>query len=314
MASVLFIAPADLGETVLATGALAHAMGADGEAAVVCGAEAALLFRALPGLQAVHAVGRGAGVAAWAGLWFKLAGAPFDLCLDGRGVALSRLLGARRRIVARPGAFLRHRVEDWTDWMGAERALAPKLWLDEAARAAAAEFCAGPEPILALAPGGMEAAKRWPAERYAAIARRLIGGPLLGGRVVLLAAAARDVAITRAIAASLAADGVAAHDLGARLDLLGAAALMERATLAIGNDNALTHIAAAAGAPTLTLFGPTDERVRAPYGARTRTLRGGEYELIAGLQKLAERSLLEDISVDAVEAAAEDLLRAGGLR
>jgi ADP-heptose:LPS heptosyltransferase len=86
---------------------------------------------------------------------------------------------------------------------------------------------------------------------------------------------------------------------------------MERATLCIGNDNALTHIAAAAGAPTLTVFGPTDERVRAPYGPRTRTLRGRS---LAETSTLDGGGAIEDVSTDAVEAAALELLHAGGLR
>ncbi|MBN8608558.1 MAG: hypothetical protein J0L81_16705, partial [Caulobacterales bacterium] len=121
--------------------------------------------------------------------------------------------------------------------------------------------------------------------------------------------------LTRAIASSLDADGVAAADLSAAgLDLLAAAALMERATICIGNDNALTHIAAAMGAPTLTLFGPTDERVRAPYGPRTRTLRGRSLEDIAAQPELDGQGAMEDVSIDAVEAAALELLHAGGLR
>ena len=104
-----------------------------------------------------------------------------------------------------------------------------------------------------------------------------------------------------------------ALDLGRGLDLNAAGALLERATLCIGNDNALTHIAAAVGAPTLTLFGPTDERVRAPYGPRARTLRGRDLEAIVA-SGLDERAAMDDVTVDAVEAAALDLLHAGGLR
>jgi ADP-heptose:LPS heptosyltransferase len=129
--------------------------------------------------------------------------------------------------------------------------------------------------------------------------------------VILLGAAARDAETIGAIASSLDADGIAALNMAQGLDLLAAAALMERATLCIGNDNALTHIAAAAGAPTLTIFGPTDERVRAPYGPRTRALRGRSFAEVSALDGAGA---MEDVSTDAVEAAALELLRAGGLR
>jgi heptosyltransferase-3 len=311
MLSVLFIAPADLGETVLATGALDFAT-REGSATIVCSPEAADLFRAMPHGVEFHRISNDVGLPAWWSLWLKLAGRRFDAIIDARDSLLGRLVGGTRRIAPAPAAILRHRVEEWTEWLGAEHDLAPKIWLDDKARSAAAELIGDSTQLLALAPGGASSAKQWPAERFAAVARRLIDGPLAGGRVALLGAGARDAALIADIAASLAADGVPALQIGQR-DLLASAALLERATLCIGNDNALTHLAAPADTPTLTLFGPTDERVRAPYGKRARTLRGREYEAIMGLPALDGRSQLEDISVDAVEAAAQDLLRAGGL-
>ena len=63
-------------------------------------------------------------------------------------------------------------------------------------------------------------------------------------------------------------------DAVGRVDLLTAYALLKRARLFIGNDSGLMHLAAAAGAPTLGLFGPSDERLYAPWGPRARVLRG----------------------------------------
>lgn len=314
MAAILFLAPADLGETVLATGALAHVLSEGDAVTVLASPESAPLFRAVPGLVAARAVATDAGIAQHWRAWMELARARYDLVIDGRGGFLGRAMPAARRIALRPPAHLRHLSEDWAEAVGAERALAPKLWLDDAARAGAVKAAPDGARLLLLAPGGAAEAKRWPGERYAAVARRLADGPLVGARILVLGAARRDAAITRAIVSSLDADGVAATDLGEGCDLLTAAALAERATLCIGNDNALTHIAAAMAAPTLTLFGPTDERVRAPVGPRTRTLRRRSFEAAATLAPLDARAAMEDVSIDAVEAAALDLLHAGGLR
>jgi len=313
MPSLLFLAPADLGETVLATGALAHELSQGDALSIVCTPDAAPLFRAAPGLTSLRTLGAKAGLMAGWGVWSALARQRFDTIIDARGGFPGGALSAPRRLLLRPAPVLRHRTEDWAAVLGADRPLAPQLWLDDAARAAAAAIA--PEAgLLVLAPGGAARSKRWSEERFAAVARRLATGPLANARVVVLGAAERDASITRAIGSSLDADGVSAFDLGADVDLLAAAALMERATLAIGNDNALTHIAAAMGAPTLTLFGPTDERVRAPYGPRVRTLRGRGFEDITSLPALDAGAAMEDVSIDAVEAAALDLLHAGGLR
>jgi hypothetical protein len=61
----------------------------------------------------------------------------------------------------------------------------------------------------------------------------------------------------------------------------------------------------------LTIFGSTDERVRAPCGPRTRTVRGRSF---AEVSVLDGGGAMEDVSIDAVEAAALGLLHAGGLR
>ncbi len=307
MASILFLAPADLGETVLATGALAHVLQEGDRLAVDCEEPAQPLFRALPQLSSMSSSASGAR-----GWPLVRLTAPFDLLLDLRSRGSGLFVRARRRMMRRAPRVLRHLTEEFAAIVGAARALEPSIVIDQAARVKAAAL--SPGPLIVLAPSGSTANKRWPKERFAAVARRLNGGLLGGAQIVVVGAGARDQVLTRAIVASLDADGVAARDLGGEFDLLDCAALLERATLCIGNDNALAHIAAAVGAPTLTLFGPTDERVRAPRGPRARTLRGRSLEEIGGETVLDGAEPMSDISVDAVEAAVLDLLHAGGLR
>jgi heptosyltransferase III len=56
-------------------------------------------------------------------------------------------------------------------------------------------------------------------------------------------------------------------------DLYELACWLARARLYIGNDSGITHLAAAAGAPVLALFGPTDPAVWAPRGPNVRVAR-----------------------------------------
>ncbi len=48
------------------------------------------------------------------------------------------------------------------------------------------------------------------------------------------------------------------------------AALMPEASLYLGNDSGMTHLAAACGTPTIALFGPTDPRIWGPRGPRVK--------------------------------------------
>ncbi|MES1199760.1 MAG: glycosyltransferase family 9 protein [Pseudomonadota bacterium] len=305
MPSLLFIAPADLGEAVLAEPALDAMLSADTAVDVVCSARAAALFRATPGLKATHIL-EGGGFRSWLRLARDLAEAHYDLAVDLSRRRLGYAVRAERRIVRGSPRILRHLSEEFAMLLGVEKP-APLLWLDDQARADATAL-APTGPVLVLAPeaGG------WATERFAAVARRLVGGagPLSDATVLVLGeadAAKRAAAITT----SLDADGVRARNLAGKLDILAAGALLERTTLCIATESPLMHIAAQVGAPTLALFGASDERIVGPFGRRTRTLRGRSYEDV--MSGASRDDGLDELGVDAVEEAALEMLRAGGL-
>ena len=58
-------------------------------------------------------------------------------------------------------------------------------------------------------------------------------------------------------------------------------ATLARARLFIGNDSGISHLAAAVGAPTIAIFGPTSDRVWRPDGPRVQTIRSASGELDA---------------------------------
>jgi heptosyltransferase-2 len=142
----------------------------------------------------------------------------------------------------------------------------PLLPTDEERAHAAAWRRQLPARFLAVHPGSGAAAKNWPAERFAAVVRALSAeSPWL-----LVSGPADDAA-----AATLARQpgAVRAHALPPRT--LGA--LLAGAGLFVGNDSGVTHLAAAFGAPTLALFGPTAPAQWAPLGVNARVVsaRGG---------------------------------------
>jgi len=322
MVRILFIAPNRIGDAVLATAALERALTLHPGARVTIasGPLPAPLYRATPGLEALHVVSktRSRTGGHWFALRKALAGAGrFDLAVDLRGTLLTYTLAVSRRIIHRKSPLLRHKLEELSALMGAQQPLVPCLRLDEQALSeAAARLGPGSGPLLALGPGSNFIGKQWPPERFAAVARRLATGlsPLSAARVALLGAP-EDSAVNRDIAESLASDGAPVIDLTGAIDLLACAAVLSRATLFIGNDSGLMHMAAASGIATLGLFGPSNETVYGPAGPRARAVRGRAYDQIMEGRYMPSitYSLMTDLSVDAVEHAALSLLNAGGL-
>ena len=105
-------------------------------------------------------------------------------------------------------------------------------------------------------------------------------------------------------------------DLVGAVDLLTAAACLRRCRAFLGNDSGLMHLAAAAGTPTLGLFGPSHTRRYRPWGPKAAFLRTPESydELVRRLVApgRVEGTLMDGLTADAVLAATEGLLRRTG--
>ena len=105
-------------------------------------------------------------------------------------------------------------------------------------------------PILGLSPGANWQTKRWPAERYGALAARA----LKSGFQVVVQGSREEAELARAVVR--AAPG--AVDLAGRLDLPTLGGLIARCAAFVANDSGPMHIARALGVPTLAMFGSTD--------------------------------------------------------
>jgi ADP-heptose:LPS heptosyltransferase len=166
-------------------------------------------------------------------------------------------------------------------------------------------------PVLALAPTANWGGKQWPAERFTALAERLTGrgAPLADARIAVFAGPGERDAALPVLEAVPRARRI---DLAGTLDLLTAAACLERAAFFVGNDSGLMHLAAAVGTPTLGLFGPSREEHYGPWGERALAVRTDlSYDAILakpGYDHTRHVSHMETLSVDKAETAALQLL------
>ncbi|MFF0152130.1 glycosyltransferase family 9 protein [Micromonospora sp. NPDC005203] len=107
-----------------------------------------------------------------------------------------------------------------------------------------------PTGVTVLHPGSKVPAKRWPAERFAALARALTDQ----GHRVLLTGSADERALVAQVAdaAGLSSDAV----LAGRTDLGALAALVANARVVVSGDTGVAHLATGFGTPSVVLFGP----------------------------------------------------------
>ena len=169
--------------------------------------------------------------------------------------------------------------------------LAEKIFPSTEDREFAREFLASvPPPIIAIHPGSGSHEKNWPLENW----------------IRLFSPDSRFADFERLVVISGEADKSQTDQLerewknrdvrfAKNLSLPRLAAVLERAIF-IGHDSGISHLAAAAGANCILLFGPTDPDVWAPANANVRVLK-------------APSGSLDDLNIETVEGALAAALR-----
>jgi lipopolysaccharide heptosyltransferase II len=162
--------------------------------------------------------------------------------------------------------------------------------------------------LVVLHPGTGGASKLWPAEYWAAVAHEL----QQAGYQVVLTGGPGEEALVAAVASAL---HNSAPSLVGQTSVDQLAALMARAQLVLGVDSGPLHLAAAVGAPSLHLFGPSDHARFAPWAdaQRHRVLRADLWCSPCGVLSHCPRGrapapCMAAISAEAVLAAAQAVL------
>lgn len=296
---ILFITSNRLGDAVLSTGLLDHLLRTYPRArfTIACGPVAEGVFARMPRRARTLVLEKRRFDLHWLGLWRRVVGTWWDLVVDLRGSAVGYLVPARRRVVLRGGRRAAHKTVQLAAALGLKPPPLPVCWIGDSDRMRAAALLQGPGPWVGLGPTANWSGKIWPPERFVALFQAVTAG-MPGARAVVFAGPGEA---ERALAAPVLAALPDAVDLGGLLSLPEASACLVRCVLFVGNDSGLMHLAAAAGTPTLGLFGPSPAREYSPAGRRTA------FVVAPGPEGAAA---MEDLSVDAALAAARGLLGA----
>ncbi len=248
----------------------------------------------------------------------------YDVCIDLQGAVRSALAG---RLAGTPRMIGEDRPREWAArWLFGERIptqglhvieqavevceavagerlspLLPSLPVNrEAALWANGVLTEAPHrPVVLLSPGAGWGAKRWPAERYGAVAADLHAR----GCMVLVNAGPQEQPIAAEVVRASAGVAQAPEFTLERL-----IALTRRVCLVIAGDTGPLHLACALGKPVVGIYGPTDPRRNGPFGVPFRVLRHPESKRDHSRHAEPEAGLLT-ITPEQVAEAAKELLR-----
>lgn len=158
------------------------------------------------------------------------------------------------------------------------------------------------DPPVIINPGAGWASKRWPTERFAALARALHRRH--GIRPLVVWGGGEERAAAERIAADACGEAIVAADT--TLQDLGE--LFRLSRLVISGDTGPLHLAAAVGTPCVGLFGPVPAGRNGPYGPQHISVEPAEAFRPAWDDRKTDAAAMAAIDVDSVLAAAETLL------
>jgi heptosyltransferase-2 len=122
-------------------------------------------------------------------------------------------------------------------------------------------------PLVLLCPGSINSrAKRWPAERYAAVADHFAEA---GASVALIGSPA-EMEVSNEVSRRAGNTPVV---LTGKTSVADATAIISVADILITNDTGPAHIGSAVGTPTLVIFGPTNPLTTRPFAPNAEIIR-----------------------------------------
>jgi ADP-heptose:LPS heptosyltransferase len=198
----------------------------------------------------------------------KLHGADVAVNLHGKGPqshALLRAARPRRLIAFGEGVEWRadeHEVERWC-----------RLLRESGIPADETDLDLEPPPVPAppethgatvIHPGAASAARRWPPERFAAVAR----AERRAGRRVVLTGGPAETESAHEVARLAGVDGTSVY--AGRTDLMTLAAIVAHARCVVCGDTGVGHLATALATPSVLLFGPSSPAHWGPPPDRPR--------------------------------------------
>lgn len=114
------------------------------------------------------------------------------------------------------------------------------------------------EPFVVINPGAAWPNKRWPAERFGALAREVRARH--GLKSAVLWGPGEET-----LAAQVAASSSGAAEMAPATTVAEVVSLVRAARLVVSGDTGPIHLAAAVGTPVVGLYGPTDPRRNGPW-------------------------------------------------
>ncbi len=309
----MFITSSRIGDAILSTGILNLLIenNPSSRITIACGKAASPIFKATPNVEKVIIINKKKYSLHWLYLWAKILPNFWDMVIDLRSSLISYLIFRKsKKIFKKKGSDV-HQLISLSSLFDMSKPLSPRIYIDNKNKIKADKLIPKNRKIIAIGPTANWGGKQWPAENFIKFISNVSGrNGAIKNSIVALFGLPEEVHMIRPLIDYLS--NIEHLNLIGKTSVLDAYACMEKCIGFVGNDSGLMHLAAASNIPTLGLFGPSPEKVYAPWGKNCSWVRTeksfSEIISLPNYDYKSQKSHMSDLKVEVVERAFIDLL------
>ncbi len=265
---ILFISYTNIGDVVMSTALLNRVLAdyPDAKVDVIVGGLGAELFANLPQLGRILTIKKRKHHRHYLDLRRELAHEHYDILIDLRTPFFKFFVNHDRSITfpKRLQAKYAAKVEQLGSLWPSARKLEQKVWIEPRVMEVVQEKATKiKRPLVVVGPTANWAGKQWPQKNFKELIEKLSQHDAYKNATFLLLGAPNERKDIEDLIATVPA--AQSLDLVGKTTISESYAWLKMADVFVGHDSGLSHLAAAAGTPSITLFGPMNDKIYAPW-------------------------------------------------
>jgi len=271
--NILVISSNLIGDNILSTGIIKYFLEKhpNSKFTIVVGPSAAPLYKNFPNLKKIIIVKKQKFNLHWFNIWKKCIIKKWNIIIDFRSSLLSYILLHNKNYIFRKSNN-KHHLEQLVDSFQIDSIPYPVIFDSLKEVDNANKILKSNRKYAVIAPGGNWMPKIWPPEKFNQLLK-LLSKKNSNLNFILVGSLAEKKKYFNEVVKGISKENI--------IDLMGETltqtfAYIKKSNLFIGNDSGLMHLSVASKISTIGLFGPTNDKIYAPYGNNCYTLRTEE--------------------------------------
>ena len=296
--NILVISSNLIGDSILSTGIIKYFidLNPNSKLTLIVGPSAAQVYKNFPNLNKIIIINKQKFELHWLKIWKKCFFSKWDVIIDFRSSLISFFLISRKSYIFKH-SYDMHKIHQLTNFFKLQNIAYPVIYNNEIEEKIAKNILLSGNQYIVIAPGGNWFPKIWPIESFNKLLCKLLD--INKNIYFILIGSKNEKKLFKK-------DLIKNIDEKKVIDLMGenitqTYSFIKKSNLFIGNDSGLMHLAAASNISTIGLFGPTNDKLYAPFGSKCYTIRTKEtYKDFKNMKIDIKKSYMHSIKIEDV--------------